>query len=88
MQAKLNFHWIILLGREREREMAQNTAQANKSKAITLKGSAELIGEFFGMSVLYYLYCFTMYNECLNTGKLRIICNYRYQTFLECIVIK
>ena len=28
--------------------MAQSTAQANKSQAITLKGSAELIGEFFG----------------------------------------
>ncbi|XP_066911918.1 LOW QUALITY PROTEIN: mitotic spindle assembly checkpoint protein MAD2A-like [Clytia hemisphaerica] len=31
--------------------MAQSTAQANKSKAITLKGSAELIGEFFEYGV-------------------------------------
>lgn len=31
--------------------MAQSTAQANKSQAITLKGSAELIGEFFEYGV-------------------------------------
>jgi len=34
--------------------MAQNTAQATKSKAITLKGSAELIGDFFGKSGFFF----------------------------------
>ena len=40
--------------------MAQSTAQANKSQAITLKGSAELIGEFFG-ELCYYNYILLLF---------------------------
>lgn len=45
--------------------MAQVTAQASKSKAITLKGSAELVGEFFSKYniIKHYPMYFILWNN-------------------------
>ena len=63
--------------------MAQSTAQANKSQAITLKGSAELIGEFFGefdFWIIFYFFPFMKipfyYFVICNSLLPYVTCNY------------